>query len=131
MSKDLEAVVDVSESTPTAYLGGDKEVGEFYNSLRRSNSKIREDRARVIASQARLNFRRAIEDLQIQIERIEMDRSSLIDLSPTNSMNLINVNDFDAIAYVTEELKYCKDLRNLRVQLEEATTRYTRLFGSL
>jgi hypothetical protein len=46
-----------------------KTQGAFASSLKRSNAKIREDRATAIVDDTQIMYRRQIEDLQVTIKR--------------------------------------------------------------
>ena len=69
-------------------------------SLKRNNDKIREDRALAIAEDAQLIFKREIEDMAIQLKRLQRERDGLLDLSPTTADSLVLANDFDAKTFV-------------------------------
>ncbi len=102
--------------------------GAFLLSLKRNNDKIREDRALVIAEDAQLIFKREIEDMAIQLKRLQRERDGLLDLSPTTADSLVLANDFDAKTFVEKDLQLGIQMRNLEIRLEIAKQRYAFLF---
>lgn len=106
----------------------DQMEGAFVESLKRSNRKIKEDRAIAIAEGAELLYRREIEDLKIQIRDLVRDRESMLDLSPTTADSLVLASDFDAKAFVNKDITSTLKLRDLYIKLEVAEARYNKLF---
>lgn len=103
--------------------------GAFVDSLKRNNAQIRADRADAIAEMAKLKFRRALEDLEIEINTMERERENMLDMSPTNSMSLVLASDFKADEYVSKELKLAVALYNAKIKLSEGKNRFNYLFG--
>ena len=103
--------------------------GAFVESLKRNNSKIKEDRAVAIAEAAELIYKREVEDLTIQIRQIKRERDSMLDLSPKDTTSLILASDFDAKAFVDKDIELGIKIRNLEIKLEIATKRYNELFN--
>lgn len=108
-----------------------KRDGAFASSLKRSNAKIREDRATTIVDDTQLMYKRQIEDLQVTIKRAKMEQENLLDLSPTTADSLVLASDFNSKAYVDKDVELGVKIRNLDIKLEIATKRYTYLFGGL
>lgn len=106
-----------------------KESGAFVSSLKRNNKQIREDRATVIAEDTQMKYKRNIEDLDMYIRQRRRDQENMLDLSPDNALNLKPAKDFDADAYVAEDVKIGVEIRNAEIKLEIAKTRYKYLFG--
>jgi len=104
-------------------------VGAFASTLRRSNSKIREDRAQAISEDAQLIYRRAIEDMDVKIKQLSRERENMLDLSPTDANSLKLASDFNSGAFVKKDLEIATNLRNLKIQRELAVERYGYLFG--
>ncbi len=67
----------------------------FKDMLHRNNRSIRDDRADAIIKTARLEYKRKVEDLEMELDQIETDKLSMLDLSPTNAQSLQLVSDFD------------------------------------
>ena len=103
--------------------------GSFVTSLRRNNKQIREDRALSIAEDARMLFKREVEDIQTQIKRLKRDRENMLDLGGTDTTKIISPSDFDPKAFVEKDLKLGVDIRQLEIKLEIAQKRYDELFG--
>ena len=103
--------------------------GTFLLSLKRNNDKIREDRALAIAEDAQLIFKREIEDMAIQLKRLQRERDGLLDLSPTTADSLVLATDFDAKTFVEKDLQLGIQMRNLDIRLEIAKQRYAYLFA--
>lgn len=104
--------------------------GAFLTSLKRTNKEIKNDRAASIGVDAELYYRRAVEDLELEIRRLEMTREGMLDLSPTNALTLMVANDFNAEKFFEEDQKIGIRLRDLNIRLELARARYDYLFMS-
>lgn len=105
--------------------------GAFFDSLRRNNQKIRADRAEAITEDAQTIYRRAIEDLELKIRRMQRERENMLDLSPTHAQSLVLATDFDAAAFVEKDVKLGVDIRNDSIRLEIAKKQYVELFGEV
>jgi hypothetical protein len=53
----------------------------------------------------------------------------MLDLSPTNAMNLTLASDFDSKIYVDKDIELGVKIRNVEIKLEIARKRYAYLFG--
>lgn len=106
-----------------------KPKGKFIESLVRNNKQIRADRAEAIGEDAQLIYKREIEDLTVEIRKMERDQENMLDLSPDNAMSLKLASDFDARDYVSKDLELGVKIRNANIKLEIAKKRYTYLFG--
>lgn len=105
-------------------------TGAFAASLKRNNSKIREDRANAIIDDTQLMYKRQIEDLNVTVKRLKREQENLLDLSPTSADSLVLASDFDSKAYVDKDVELGLKIRNLEIKLEIAQKRYTVLFGA-
>ena len=103
--------------------------GAFFESLKRNNSKIREDRAKAIVEDAQIIYRREVEDLSILLNRLKREQENMLDLSPTHADSLVLASDFNAKQYVTKDLEIAVKIRNLEIKQELAKKRYEYLFG--
>lgn len=103
--------------------------GAFVESLQRNNKQIRADRAEAIGEDAQLIYKREIEDLQVEIRKMERDQENMLDLSPENAMSLKLASDFDAKEYVSKDLELGVKIRNANIKLDIAQRRYRYLFG--
>ena len=109
-------------------MSDNKVEGAFVASLKRNNSKIREDRATAIAEDAQVMYRRAVEDLELKINRMKRDREQMLDLSPTDAQSLKLASDFNASEFVTKDIDLGVKIRNAEIQLEIARAQYKHLF---
>lgn len=102
--------------------------GAFVESLKRNNTKIRNDRAVAIAEGTQLIYKREVEDLTIQIKQLRRDRDAMLDLSPTTADSLMLASDFDSKKFVGKDIELGLKIRNLEITLEIASERYNELF---
>ena len=105
--------------------------GAFVESLKRSNKEIKSDRATAIAEDAQLKYKRAVEDLQVDIRSMKRQLENMLDLSPDNVFSLKLANDFDAEGYVRAEMELGLKIRNSEIKLDIASKRYRYLFGGM
>lgn len=104
-------------------------VGAFVASLKRNNSKIREDRASSISEDTQLMYKRQIEDLSVNIKKLKREQENMLDLSPTHADSLVLASDFDSKTYVDKDVELGVKIRNLEIKFEIALKRYSYLFG--
>lgn len=102
--------------------------GMFVDSLKRNNRKIREDRAIAIAEDAKVMFKREVEDLELNIKKLKRERENLLDLSPNDAQSLVLASDFDAKAFTQKDLSLGLKIRDLEIKHEIADKRYKELF---
>lgn len=105
--------------------------GAFFGSLVRNNKKIKEDRAVSIQEDTQMRYKRKVEDLEIEIKKLERERNDMLDLSPTTADSLILASDFDTDAYVDKDIEIGIKIRNLKIKLEVAQARYAFLFEGI
>jgi len=103
--------------------------GAFVASLKRNNKQIRDDRAQAIGEDTYLLYRRCIEDLQVNVKRMEREQENMLDLSPTNAQSLILASDFDSTVYTQKDIELGVRIRNAEITLDIAKKRYEYLFG--
>jgi hypothetical protein len=106
-----------------------KTEGAFFESLKRNNRQIRQDRAETIAEDAEMTYKRTIEDMEMEIKRKKRDQEAMLDMSPENTTTLKLASDFDAKAYVEKDIELGTDIYNLEKMLVVARERYHYLFG--
>lgn len=102
--------------------------GAFFDSLNRNNRKIKRDRAVAITEDAQLLYKREIEDMEMQLKRLNRERDGMLDLSPTTADSLVLASDFDGKAFVSKDLDIGLKVRNLEIKLEIGKRRYALLF---
>jgi hypothetical protein len=103
--------------------------GAFAESLKRNNKRIKEDRAIAISDDAELVYRRKVEDLEIEVKRLEREREGALDLSPDNTTTIIKVEDFSPQQFIDSDLRLTLQIRDRKIQLEEARERFKYLFN--
>jgi hypothetical protein len=113
----------------TDEVKNEQEVGAFVSSLKRNNKQIRDDRAAAIAEDTELVYKRKIEDIEMEIKKMKRDQESMLDLSPTNAMNLVIASDFNSAVYAEKDVNLGLKIRNSEIELEIAKKRYAYLFG--
>ncbi len=104
-------------------------AGAFLVSLKRNNSKIRDDRAAAIGEDAMLIYKREVEDIQLQVKKLKREQENMLDMSPTDATSLVLASDFNAKDYVARDLELGVKIRNLEIKLDIAKQRYAYLFG--
>ena len=105
------------------------DVAAFMDYLIRNNRQIRQDRAEVIAEDTEITFRRKIEDIALQIKKLNRERDNMLDLAPDHALSLKLAENFNAANFVEKDLKLGIAIRNAKIKLEIAKERYTFLFG--
>lgn len=103
--------------------------GAFRASLLRNNRQIREERAEAIAEDASVTYRRAVEDLEMELRRLRREQENRIDLSPADANSLVPAAEFEATAYVETDLDLAVQIRNTEIKRDLAAARYSYLFG--
>jgi hypothetical protein len=112
-------------------MANERATGVFLESLKRNNTKIREDRATAIVEDAQIIYKREVEDLEMQLKRLHREQDNMLDLSPTDADSLVLASDFNAKDYVTKDLDLSVKIRNLEIKFELAKARYAYLFGGM
>ena len=95
----------------------------------RRNRQIREGRAQAIAEDAAVTYRRAVEDLELELRRLRREQENRLDLSPADANSLVPAADFEAAAYVETDLDLAVQIRNTEIKRDLAAARYRYLFG--
>jgi hypothetical protein len=101
--------------------------GALYQSLNRNNKDILKDRAETIGEDLEMTFKRGVENIEVKLKRLNRDRASMYDLSPTNTQTLILAKDLDA-QLIENDNKMSIEIRQLEINLEIANERYLHLF---
>ncbi len=109
----------------------DSTLGAFRESLKRNNSRIREDRALAISEDTEIVYKRTIEDLEMVLKKMKREQENMLDLSPTTADSLIIASDFDSAAYVDKDIDLSVKIRNTEIKLELARARFGYLFGAV
>lgn len=119
--------MDTEKKQPDQVLKESK--GFVYESLGRTNAQIRADRGDAIAEDLELSFKRDVEDSRRKVNRLERERKSMYDFSPTNALSLVLVTDVKADEILQKDKKITIDIRNAKIELELAEERYLELFN--
>lgn len=104
--------------------------GAFIATLERNSEQIRKDRADSIQDVAEVTYRRAVEDLELELRELERNQSAMLDMSPDSTDSLILVKDFNAKRFTEKDLETAYKIRNLKLKLEIAKERCAYLFGA-
>ena len=102
--------------------------GAFVSSLKRTNSQIKSARATMIGINAETNFRRKIEDINLNINSMKMELENMLDMSPTNSQSLVLAADFDAEKFTQQYVDLKVKIRNAEITRDLAKESYDYLF---
>lgn len=103
--------------------------GAFVGSLIRTNKDIKNDRATAIAEDAEMTYKRSIEDMEMELKKLKRERENMLDLSPSNKMMIIQAGEFDSARFTREDQILGKNIRILKIKIEDAKERYEYLFG--
>ncbi len=125
-STEVEIVEDVSKELSTNLA---PTIGDFVDSLKRNNKKIRDDRAQAIGEDTALAYKRAVEDIELGIRKMIREQANMLDLSPHDTHSLQLASDFDSLEFVANDLKLGVKIRNETIRLEVARRQYKKLFG--
>lgn len=104
--------------------------GALYQSLRRNNKEIRQDRADTISEDLEMTFSRGVQDLEVKLKRLTRERDSMYDFSPTNSQSLVMAKEIHADEILIKDNSLSIQIRQIEIELEIARNRYTYLFGT-
>lgn len=103
--------------------------GYMAHSLTRTNNKIKRDRAESIAEDVKLSYKRKVEDLQMEMRKLQRKQKGLFDFSPESSFSLVLADDVEGVDIVDRDMELALEIRNTKVKLIEAKKRYNHLFG--
>lgn len=103
-------------------------LGAFHESLVRTNRQIKTDRAAAISEDVETVYRRKVEDLGLKIKRMKQTQSASLDFSP-ETVGTLKLQQIDAESFSDNDLKACRDIRDLEITYELAKVRYHYLFG--
>ena len=107
----------------------EKIQGFLYQSLARTNAQIRAERGEAIAEDLEMSYKRAVEDLSLDLRRLERTRTNMFDFSPTNSQSLVMAKELESSDIKDKDLSISIDIRNTQIKLDIAIQRYEFLFG--
>lgn len=82
---------------------------KFLNAIKSNHTKIRENRANLVAKTARLEQESLISELERSLMKVESEIDNLTDLSPKDA------NDLRAVADDFDAHKWVVDLQSLKV----------------
>lgn len=103
--------------------------GALYQSLNRNNKDILKDRAETISEDLEMTFKRGVEDIAAKLKRLNRERNSMYDFSPSNTQSLILSKDLDSGLILIKDTKLSIEIRQLEIELALALERYEYLFG--
>lgn len=92
--------------------------GKFFKKLTQSNKDLQADRAQLIASQVSRFLNRRLEDIDVEINQLIVDRDSLLDVRPSQTTTILNPSDFDTNSFIDKYINYGIKLRELEIKKE-------------
>lgn len=105
-------------------------TGAFAESLKRSNSQIKKDRADQIGRMLMKQYQRKIEDLDDEIYQEAIARENMLDLSPSTIGSLQPAVNFDADKFLIQDVDAGIRLRELKIKSNIVRGRFNYLFGN-
>lgn len=109
-------------------MGDENKTGRFVESLLRKNSEIKKDRAMAIIEDGQLIYKRHVEDMKMQLKRLEREREGMLDLAPGTTTD-ITMPAFDPTKFVEKHHKLSIAIRNIEIEIDVAEKQYNELFG--
>ena len=110
-------------------LTTDERVNQFAQTLSRSTTQIKSDRAAEIAELAEISCKRKVEDFEREVKQLERRKKSSLDLSPDNTYSIMKVKDFDPDEFISTYNDLATNLRSTKIKLNIAKQTYNELFG--
>jgi hypothetical protein len=104
-------------------------TGALAESLGRNGTKIRADRARQIADDSKVEFRRTVEDIGRDIRRLEISKEGLLDMNGDNELSIISSRDFNVDTFIKETVSIVKQIANKQIAYDLLAKEYEYLFG--
>ena len=122
---DLEATKNVVSDVSAIFEG----TGQLVNSIKRNNKEVLTDRAKIIVQNLYIKYKREIEDIQIAISLIDSKQAAHLDFSPKDTVSLELPNNIDIDCWISEDIKFEFDRRELTIKLQLASNRFNTLFS--
>jgi len=104
-------------------------MNKFLKNLTQDNSKLKESRAKMLATQAGRAKKKIVTDLQDELDSKEYALERLNDLSPTNTQDLKYRDDFDPDKWANETFSLEKEINIITMELGLAISSYNDLFN--
>jgi hypothetical protein len=95
--------------------------------MTRNNKELRDGRALDILEGLELQYKRAIENMEMELKVKRRSRDQNFDIAPTKSFDL-TMNVEDAATFVDKDIKLGVDIRQLELKLEVAKKQYEEMF---
>lgn len=105
----------------------ENQEGAFVASLKRNNKTIKADRAEAIVEDGEVVYKRMVEDLGRELNKMKRQRNNMLDLAPNNTTSTIT-KDFDPDIFVDEDMELSIKIYNTEIKLKVAQERYNFLF---
>lgn len=130
--KPRPAVPAICEHNPIIHMAHeyDPMQGKFFRNLTKTNQKIREGRAASIAEDLHMQYKREIENMELDLKRYQRDLSDMLDLHPDSAFGLKVATDFKADEFVTKRLELVVKIRNLKIRHSLAQQDFDLLFAT-
>lgn len=102
---------------------------KFTKMLSASNKQIKEERAKILGSQAAISAGRLVNDLKDQVLVLENRVYEMTDFAPDSADSLRPGKDFNAATWIKDLHKTRLELRLKNIELDEAEKIYNEWFG--
>jgi len=100
--------------------------GKLITQLNKSQKEINTDRIDSIYENSEMSYKRRIEDKELQIKNMKIDREALLDFSDKGE--IIKSSRFDCGRLTNEDAKISCEIKNQEMTLEVLKERYKVLF---
>jgi hypothetical protein len=107
----------------------EEKVNLLATTLSRNTSQIKADRATEIAELAEISFKRKVEDFDRELRQLERRKKSSLDMSPDNTYSIMKVKDFEPDDFAAAYSRLGLEIREKKIQLNNAKQSYNELFG--
>jgi phosphoglycerate-specific signal transduction histidine kinase len=102
--------------------------GYLKTSLERNPKAVRDARSQELYENLEIEYKRKVEDLQLEIKRMNNKIKSLFDFAPENSFSLV-VKNVDSQDIIEQHLGLLEGIRVKTIDLENAKKAYDFLFN--
>ncbi len=122
---------ELTETTGPANENVVEVTGHLDVSLSRSNKAIREERGEAVKEDLALIYKREVEDIEMQVIRLNRKRLNMFDFSPTNAQSLVMAKEIDAVEIKNEDIKLRLEIKVTKIRLGVAKEAFNFLFGDV
>ena len=102
----------------------------FGRMLTRNNKELRDGRALDILEGIELQYKRSIENMEMELKVKRRNREQSLDLSPTKTFQL-SMDVQDAAAFVQKDIELGVEIKQLELKLDVAQRQYADIFAEV